>query len=142
MLSLDTSSCCSVVASPPPSLLLLLLLLCVCVRVRVDARDARGRVSALRHVVVLLSVRPLRHSLAVCSCCVVVVLLCVPSACSHVHGVAAVVTCMSVAVSLACMVGWRRQVPVGCGFVVRGSLAHGVVDERHHAVCCLSFDLI
>ncbi len=108
VLSHDTSSCsCSVVALPPPSHAVLALL-CVWTPV-MRAAVCLLYVSAVKHRRVdVLHVRLLRHSLAVCSCCDVVVVAVVCT--ERLFGRAwrrcrGVVTCASVVASLACVSG-------------------------------------
>jgi hypothetical protein len=106
VLSHDTSSCsCTFVALPPPSDDVPALW-CVSTPV-MRAAVYLLHVSAAQHRrVAVLLVRPLRQSLAVCSCCVVIVVLCAAHLFSRAwYRCGRVVTCVTVAVSLACRVG-------------------------------------
>ncbi len=103
VLSHDTSGCsCGVVALPPPSDA---VPACWCVLTHVmRAAVCLLYVSTVRHRrVAVLHVRPSRHSLAVCSCCAVFVCQCLFA--RVWHRCRRVVTCATVAVSLACRVG-------------------------------------
>ncbi len=132
VLSHDTSGCsCIFVASPPPSDV---VLACWCVLTPVmRAAVCLLYVSAVEHRrVAVLHVRPSRQSVAVCSHCFVVVVVCRALVC----------TCMA-SLSSRCDAHDRRSVaalPSGmtasgtCGAVwlcrFRGSLVHVVVRER------------
>jgi hypothetical protein len=89
---------------------------CVCVVVCVSTPVMRAAVcllyvSAVKHRrVAVLRVHPSRHPLAVCSCCVVVVVAAAVVVCRAIvarawYRCGRVVTCASVAVSLAGVVG-------------------------------------
>ncbi len=96
----DTSGCsCIFVALPPPSDDVPGMW-CVSTPV-MRAAVSLLYVSAVGHRFACVSLAAFTRCLQLLCCC------CLPSACLHVHGIAVcrVVTCASVAVSLACCVG-------------------------------------
>jgi hypothetical protein len=120
---------------------------CACVVVCVDARDARGCASTLRLgcqtpsccCSACGSLAAFTRCLQLLCCC------CLPCACLHVHGidVCRAVMCATVAVSLRCRVGRRRQVPGGCLVVSFWGHSHTVLSVSDSMQCAdwLSFDL-